>query len=304
MCCPLSNVLAAEAARGVGRDPRLQPQVSSLARVGQPGERSGQTGAIQVVHARDGRPVVDLVLPADAAAEVHAPDAVRAPLEAQRLERDADLRRPPGRIPLRGHGPHRVPARVDVPPFVRDLRVRFGARRIHDEDEPVAAIGERVEDHLEAVLLAGREVLADVVDDERGRRRVVADDADVERVVVVGDAHVGQLGRRLPFMRLGLHEVAGRLRRAPHLFVERAVERDWRARFRRAHHPAAIGRLELQRGVSGQGRAGAQQQRRKSRAPANGQGAGHREDVRVNRWMIVDSRSRAFQDERARLRPA
>ena len=54
-------------------------------------------------------------------------------------------------------------------------------------------------------------------------------------------------------MRLGLQEVAGRLRRAPHLFVERAVQRDWRARFRRGHGPTAIRGLELERAVGGHG---------------------------------------------------
>ena len=114
------------------------------------------------------------------------------------------------------------------------------------EHEAVAAIGEGVEDHLEAVLLAGREVLADVVDDQHRRRRVVADDADVERVAIVGDAHLGELGRRLPFVRLGLDEVVCRLRGAPRLFVERAVDRHRRARLDRADLPAAIGRLQLQ----------------------------------------------------------
>ena len=57
---------------------------------------------------------------------------------------------------------------------------------------------------------------------------VVADDADVERVAIEGEAHLGQLGRRLPFVRLGLQEIRGRLRRPPDLFVERAVERDRR----------------------------------------------------------------------------
>ena len=45
---------------------------------------------------------------------------------------------------------------------------------------------------------------------------------------------------------------AGRLRRAPHLFVERAVERDRRA-FRRRDRAPAVRRLERQIGRGGKG---------------------------------------------------
>ena len=87
-------------------------------------------------------------------------------------------------------------------------------------------------------------ILADVVDDDAGGIGVVADDADVERVAIEGEADFGQLGRRLSFVRLGLEESAAGRRGRHTVFVERAVERDWRARFDRGDGTAAIGRLE------------------------------------------------------------
>ena len=143
------------------------------------------------------------------------------------------------------HGPDRVPARVDVASLVRDLRVRLRAQGVDDEHEPVAAIREGIEDHFEAVLLASHEILPDVVHDHARRVRVVARDADVDRVAVEDDADFGRFAGGLPFVRLGLNESVGRLGEPPRLFVERAVDDDRRARFLRANHAAAVGRLEL-----------------------------------------------------------
>ena len=113
-------------------------------------------------------------------------------------------------------------------PFVGDLRVGLRALRVGREDEAVAAIGKRIEQHLERVLIAAGEVLADLVDDDAGGIGVAAERADVEIVGVVGDAHFGDLGGRLAFVRIGLDEVRGRHRARPDLFVERAVDHDWR----------------------------------------------------------------------------
>jgi hypothetical protein len=194
-------------------------------------------------------------------AEIDTPDAIGAALESQRLERNPDLRRPPRLASRRRHGPDRVPIRVDVAPFVGDLRVGFRADGVDREHEAVAAIGKRIEDQLEAVLLAGSEVLADVVDDQRRRRRVVADDADVECVGVVGETDLGRLGGLLALVWLRLDEITRRLRHAPRLFVERPVDGDRRPRLDRADEPAAVRRLQLQRAVIGRGRCRRQQQR-------------------------------------------
>src|SRR6185436_17885300 len=161
--------LAADTARQIGANPRLQPEVPSLAGVRQARQRARHAGAIEVVDARHRRPVIDFVLAPDAAAEIDAPDAVGAPLEPQRLERNPDLGRPAALAAGRRHGPHRVPAGVDVAPIVGNLRVRSLARHGDDADLALAAIGQVNEDYLHAVLLAGGEVLADVVDDQRRR---------------------------------------------------------------------------------------------------------------------------------------
>ena len=224
------ELAAADSARRVSRNPRLDSEVVSLADIAESRQRAGQTGAIQVVDARHRRPVIDLVLAADAAAEIRAPDAPFAALEAQRLERNPHFRGPAVGIHLRRHGPHGIPARVDVAPFVGNLRVGLRAGRVGGKDEAVAAIRERVEQQFERILFAGREVLADVVDDQRRGHRVVAADADVQRVAVEQEAHRRALGRGLPFVRLGLNEVGGGLRGDPRLVVEDAVERDRRPR--------------------------------------------------------------------------
>ncbi len=52
--------------------------------------------------------------------------------------------------------------------------------------------------------------------------------ADVEVVVVEGDAHLGRLGGRLALERIALHEPVGGRRRAPDLLVEDTVDRDRR----------------------------------------------------------------------------
>jgi len=57
-----------------------------------------------------------------------------------------------------------------------DLGIGLRADGVGDEDEAVAPIGERIEDDLEAVLLARDEVLPDVVDDQTRRFPIVARD--------------------------------------------------------------------------------------------------------------------------------
>jgi hypothetical protein len=79
------------------------------------------------------------------------------------------------------------------------------------------------------------------VDDDPGGVGVVADDADVQRVAIEGEAHLGELRRRLPLVRLRLHKLPRRHGALPHFFVERAVERDRRARFHGADRTARVG---------------------------------------------------------------
>ena len=167
-----------------------------------------------------------------------------AGFEAQGLERDAELRRPTALGGVRGDPPHGIPVRVDVAAFVRHLRVGLGARGVSGEDETVAMIAERVEQHVEGVLAAGGEVLADVVDDNAGGRRVFAEDGDVEVVAVVGQAHFGLFTRGLTFERVGLDEAGGRRCQLPHGVVERAVDDHGRRRLHRRYLLAPIRRRD------------------------------------------------------------
>ena len=82
------------------------------------------------------------------------------------------------------------------------------AVRVGAEHEPVLLIVERVEDHAEAVAVVQRRVAPRLRRDDRRRRPVVADHADVQRVLGEPDAHLGALGRRLALVRGGLPEVA------------------------------------------------------------------------------------------------
>ncbi|MEZ5420302.1 MAG: hypothetical protein R2708_23595 [Vicinamibacterales bacterium] len=175
---------------------------------------------------------------------------VRAGLEAQGLERDAELGRPAGGVGGGGHPPHRVPVRVHVAPFVGDLGVGAGAAGVGREDEAVAAVGEGVEQHFERVLLGGGEVLVDVVHHDARRIGIETAGADVEEGIVVGDEHLGLFGGRLALPRVGLDEVAGRRRPLPQGFVEDAVDDGWCGGADGRERPAAVG------GGDGQGLGG------------------------------------------------
>src|SRR5207249_6509902 len=126
-----------------------------------------------------------------------------------------------------------------------DLSVRLRAGGVHGEHESVASIRERVEDQLEAVLLACDEVFADVVDDDAGLLRgVMTEDADVKRVTIEDETHLGGLCCELTLVRLRLHEIDRRLRLAPHFFLERAVEHDRDGGSDGDNRSAAVGRGE------------------------------------------------------------
>ncbi len=256
---------AAEGARRVGTDPRFDPQVPSLARIGQPRQCAGQAGTIQVVDTRHRGPVIDFVLAADPPAEIDAPNPIGARFETERLERNAQFSRPTGGVAPGRHRPHRIPAGVDVASLIGDLGVGLGPDGVGHEDEPVAAVGEGVENELERVLFARDEVLADVVDDQARRIAAVTDDADVERVAIEGQAHFGALRRRLPFMRFCLEELRRRHGNPPHLFVERSIQCDGRPCLDGIDGPATVGRLE--REIRGGDRRGQEQSQKKKPRP-------------------------------------
>src|SRR5262249_38905711 len=153
--------------------------------------------------------VVDLVVAPDAAAEIDAPDVAGAPFEAEGLERNPDFRRPAVLVHFRCDRPHAVPAWRDVAALVGHLQVGLRGRRVRHEDEAVAAISERVDDDLEAVLFSRDEILSNVVDDRRLARSIEAPYAQVKRVGIEEDADLRRFARGLAFVRFRLYE-AGR----------------------------------------------------------------------------------------------
>ena len=173
------------------------------------------------------RPVAVLVLPAQPALEVDAPGLHLVRPELQRLERNLDLGVPPVFTDARADVPDAVPVGVGVAAFVRHLRVPLRAHRVDRELIAVALIVEGVDHDLEAVGVAGVEVLPQLVDDDLGRRRILREHADVEGVVVVEQPDLGFKGR----------------------LVEFSVERDRPLRLRR-HQPALLaGRVVIDAAV-------------------------------------------------------
>ena len=179
----------------------------------------------------------------DVPREVDAPDLRRRSV-AQGAQRNRELGVPAGRGQLRLHFPARVP--VDVDPGARSPGVaaaettgRAGAERlalvphlrvvldpghVRAEDEAVLTIVVRVEDHPERVHRVEARITPRIRRDDAGGIGVVADDADVDHLVVVQQPHLGPLARRQSLGRLGLDEVGDRLDGAPRRLVEDPVD--------------------------------------------------------------------------------
>ena len=242
---------AARLPNGPGQTVRLDPEVPRPRAQIQTGQIARQRHPGEVVRPGHRTPKVDLVLPPDSAAEVHPPAMPLGRIEPERAERNRQLGRP-----AVGHDPgldrpHRVPADVDLAPFVGHLPVGPGTLRIGDEDVPVPAVAEGVEQHHEGVLLPLVEILLDVVDDQPAGLAVVEIGGHVEGVRVERHPDLGRLGRRLPLVGLALHEAGDRHGPAPDRVVEHPVDPDRRIGPSGLHHRAAIGR-----GANGISRAG------------------------------------------------
>ena len=201
--------------------------------------------AIEVVLARQRRPVGRFVAAANVALEVHAPGLLCTVGITNGPERDGELGAPADLGGRRAHLPGAVP--VDVEPaaaaavepaasaspeqapaaaLVGHLTVVFLARRGRAEHETVLPVAERVEHDLKAVGVVHRRIAAAVADDDGGRVGVVADHSEVDRVVREHDPHLGALGGGTAFVRGALDEAAHRFRGSPrgvaqHVAVER-----------------------------------------------------------------------------------
>ncbi len=174
---------------------------------------------------------VALVAARDLAPEVDTPGAVRgAMVEAKLGERDPHLGGPAVAGAAGLALPHAVPGIV-VPAVVEQRPIGEHARRVDGEVVAAAPVVERIEEQDEAV--AGHALVAPAqARDDRVGVRVPHPRPDVERVVVVGDAHFGALGRRLAFVLIGLEPAGHGWRLLPDRLVELAVHVH---RLRQAH---------------------------------------------------------------------
>ena len=202
---------------------------------------AGEGEAVEVELARHRRPEGLFVTHPDIALEVHPPGLDFSRGIAQRAERNGDLRAPadvghagrnlPNAVPVdveAAAGATLLPAVARTPgaaatepatslPLVRHLAVVFDAGRIGSENEPIQSVVVRIQDDLEAVGFGEVGVASAVGDDDRRRIFREADDAEVERVLGVDDAHLRPFGGGLPFKRPALHKAGreGRIRVRP-----------------------------------------------------------------------------------------
>ena len=195
-----------------------------------PGRRDAEdTGRPAAAAGRDGQPrqIGVLVLAADAAAKLNAPDVRRLRPVAERLERNLHLDRPAAVEAAGPHVPHRVPVGVRVA-LVRELLVGAPAERVGVEHEAVAAVVERVEERAEVVVLAELGgVAAHLVRNPLAPgRRVPHPGGDVDIRVVEHDPRLGRLGRGRAGVGNVLDEVGDRRHRLVDRLVEDAVEAD------------------------------------------------------------------------------
>ena len=143
--------------------------------------------------------------------------------EAQLRERDSQLRRP-ACVVVRDLGPpYRVP-RIVPEVVIGEHAVSLHTGGADRELHAGAVIVARIQVERDAVgvgpLIASGQSLRD-----RGRLRVEHPRAHVERVVVVEEADLGALRRRLAFIRIALPEVVRRRRLRPYLIVQASVDR-------------------------------------------------------------------------------
>ena len=204
--------------RQVGRDLQPPPRMDAV----EPREVHHPRGHAAVVL----RPELEpdrLVLAVDEAGDVDAPGLLRGFLEAQLRERDPQLRRPACVVVRDPGAPHRVP-RIVPEVVIGEHAVSLHTGGADRELHAGAVIVARIQVERDAVgvgpLIASGQSLRD-----RGRLRVEHPRAHVERVVVVEEADLGALRRRLAFIRIALPEVVRRRRLRPYLIVQASVDR-------------------------------------------------------------------------------
>jgi hypothetical protein len=205
---------------------RLDPQVPSSSQPAQSLDASGERDALDVVDARQRCPVTVLVQPPHLTLEVDTPALNVIAGESQGAKRNSDLRIPPGLRDARLNVPDGIPVRVVLAPLVRHLRVPLRARWIGRELIPVSLVVKGIQNDAERVVVAGVEILLQVIDDDPRRLLVSRKYGEVQRLIVIEHANFGVVRRGHAFPRFVLNE-AGRDRCiAPRRFVECAIDDD------------------------------------------------------------------------------
>ena len=200
----------------------------------------------------------------DIALEIDAPGLRRANGKTQCTKRNRHLGAPAAVEDLSLHPPGAIPVSVEAAfAIVGDLTVVLRPRGIGTEDEAGLAVAIGIEDDLEAVGLVEGCVAACVGNDNAIRLAVVANDADVERIVVESDEDLRLLGGRLTFVGGGLHEAGGRGEVAPSRIRQNlAVKHRCRGQ-PTCREGRSTGRRE---GLLSRGRRGDEQQQRRAAA--------------------------------------
>ena len=150
---------------------------------------------------------------ADAEPGLEAPAASAAPAAAAPAASAA---------PAAARAPDPAAAAGRLPAGIDDGVARH-AVPVHRELVGALLVEKRVEQDRHPVVAHRLVALRPVRPDDAGVR-VVRVEGDVEVVAVVGDPHLGPLGRRSAFHRARLHEVGDRLDRQPHRVVEAPVD--------------------------------------------------------------------------------
>ncbi len=229
------------------------------------------------------RPHRDLVQAAHGAPDLEPPGLHAVARVAELRERNAQLGRPAQRVDGRRGLPHGVPRLVEIRVALVE-RVALDARRVHLERGAPEVIVERVEDDLDPVGV-GVPVAPDEPAHDPGRaQRVVHARADVDRLAIVQEPHLGALRRGLSGVGLRLPKPGRRRRRAPRRLVEAAVDRQ-RARPRGGGHLRGRIRVTvaevtavLAEGERRKERGHRAQREQSGNAPKRANGGGHAAD--------------------------
>ena len=191
-----------------------------------------------------------LLLARDAPFELKPPRLYGGAAEAELRERDTQLRHPARVRHGRRRLPDRVPALVCLPPAFDDRSaggdgpaaapaagerlVATHAGGVHAEAVRREVVVVAVQRHDEPVGVVHQGVAAHEA--PRNSAAVVEPRADVERLGIVDDVHLGALACRLSLVRVELREGGDRRRSRPRRLVETAVDGDAPARGHRMRY--------------------------------------------------------------------